>query len=151
MPQIFAFSCVSSNYRTVCMRNRICYKLRASRQCEKFCDTLDCLSFYMRNCTDCVQRVFHQYAASCESSDYQHGCMNSCTDHSWNASPLNVLTYAVWGKPLLKRKWYTGCNEIFSLLNDWACAFWDCLLLCRRSHTVCNDKAFHLNGFACGV
>ena len=58
-------------------------------------------SFAQISCHRCV--LFHvpphitMYVASCDAWDYQHGCMNSCTGHSWSASPLNVLSCAVLG------------------------------------------------------
>ena len=56
-----------------------------------------CLTVCKSNCTDCKQRVSPQNAAARVSWDHQPGCMNSCIGHNWNASPLNVLSCAVWG------------------------------------------------------
>ena len=62
MPRRYASSCVSSNEQTACMSNRISCKQMASHQCAKVCDILVRLNFCKRSCTDCKQRVFHQYA-----------------------------------------------------------------------------------------
>ena len=61
--------------------------------------------------------------------------MNSCTGNSWNASPLNVLTCALWSEPSV---W---CKEWAFPLNEWACAFWEYKPLGRNIRSVCNYKA----------
>ena len=151
LPWHYGFSCASSNHETACMRNHISCKQRVSRQCAKVCDISDCLDLWKKSCIDCMPRVFHQNVASCVSWDNQHGCMNRCTGHSWNSSPLNVLKYGVWVRHLLWRKRYTGCKEMVFPRNEWAGASWDFLPLYRNSRTACNYKAFLLNGFACAA
>ena len=60
-------SCVCSTHETVCKFNYILCERKASRQCEKTGDTLDCFDICKRSCTDCMQRVFRQCAAACVS------------------------------------------------------------------------------------
>ena len=50
--------CVCSTHETVCKFNYILCERKASRQCEKTGDTLDCFDICKRSCTDCMQRVF---------------------------------------------------------------------------------------------
>ena len=92
MPKKDAFSCASSNEKAVCTCNCISCKQRASHLCVRAYESSDCLKLCKLSCTYCIQTVFLQYAAACVSLDFQHCCMNSCTGHSWNASPLNVLS-----------------------------------------------------------
>ena len=97
MPRMYAVSCASATQRSACMHNRIACKLRVSGQCGKACEFSECLIGCKRDCTDYMQTFFSQECFR----------MNGCTDHSWNASPLNMLTYAAWSDPFVKRKWYS--------------------------------------------
>ena len=58
---------VCSTHETVCKFNYILCERKASRQCEKTGDTLDCFDICKRSCPDCMQRVFRQCAAACVS------------------------------------------------------------------------------------
>ena len=112
MPKKDAFSCASLNEEAVCTCNCISWKQRASHLCVRAYESSDCLKLCKLSCTDCIQTVFLQKAAACVSSDYQHCCMNYCTGHSWNASPLNVLSCAVGGDHLLCRNRGMNCNRM---------------------------------------
>ena len=90
--------------------------------------------------------VFHLNVWACVSWDNQLRCMNSCTDHRWNASPLHaVLTCAVWGDSFVWRMTYTECNLMLFPLSEWERASWGNLPLCRNSRTVCNYTAYLLS------
>ena len=62
---------------------------------------------------------FYLNVWACVIWDNQLRRMNSCTDHRWNASPLNaVLTCVVWGDSFVWRMTYTECNlMLFS--TEW--------------------------------
>ena len=47
------------------------------------------------------------------------GCMNSCTGHNWNASPLNVLTCALWSGPSVCVKEEVQCMGAMIGLFTW--------------------------------
>ena len=95
MPRMYAVSCASATQRSACMHNRIACKQRVSGQCGKACEFSDCLIGCKRNCTDYMHTFFLRNAFA-----WMVALITAET-------PLNVLTYAVWSDPFVKRKWYS--------------------------------------------
>ena len=90
-------------------------------------------ALFERRCTlVATEWFFHLNVWACVSWDNQLRRMNSCTDHRWNASPLNaVLTCVVWGDSFVWRMTYTECKLMLFPLSEWERASWSNLLLCR--------------------
>ena len=104
-------------------------------------------ALFERRCTLVLTEwFFYLNVWACVIWDNQLRRMNSCTDHRWNASPLNaVLTCVVWGDSFVWRMTYTECNLMLFPLSEWEHASWGNLPLCRNSRTVCNYTAYLLS------